>query len=50
MPSMFLLFSSFAFFISSIDETPPEINTGKFEVLAIFSVPSKFGLVSFHLY
>ena len=38
MPSMFLLFSSFAFFISSIDETPPEIITGIFEVFAIFSV------------
>ena len=27
MPSIFLLLSSFAFFISSIEETPPEITT-----------------------
>ena len=31
-------------FISLIEETPPEIITGQFELLATFSVSSKFGL------
>ena len=40
IPSIFLLFNSLAFLISLIEETPPEITTGQFELLAIFSVSS----------
>ena len=37
---MFLLFSSLAFLMSSIDETPPEIITGQFDIFATFIVSS----------
>ena len=40
MPSMLLLFNSLAFLMSSIEETPPEIITGQFDVLATFVVSS----------
>jgi hypothetical protein len=43
IPSIFLLFNSLAFFISSIDETPPDIITGQFDVLATLHVSSKLG-------
>ena len=33
-----------AFLTSLIDETPPEIITGQFEIFATFDVSSKFGL------
>ena len=33
--------------MSSIDETPPEIITGQFDILATFDVSSKFGTL-FH--
>jgi hypothetical protein len=45
IPSIFLLFRSFAFLISFIEETPPEIITGQLESSAIFTVSSKLGLV-----
>ena len=41
---MFLLPNSFAFLISSIEETPPEITTGQLDLSAILIVSSKFGL------
>jgi hypothetical protein len=44
MPSMFLFFNPFAFLISLIEETPPEITTGQLDIAAIFNVSSKFGL------
>ena len=34
---MFLLYNSFAFLISSIEETPPEIITGQFDISADIS-------------
>jgi hypothetical protein len=43
IPSIFLLFNSLAFLISSIDETPPDIITGQFDVLATLHVSSKLG-------
>ena len=36
IPSIFLLFNSLAFLISSIEETPPDIITGQFDILATF--------------
>ena len=33
-----------AFFTSIIEETPPEIITGQFEIFATLDVSSKFGL------
>ena len=44
MPSIFLLFSSFAFLISLIEATPPEIITGHLDISAILTVCSKLGL------
>ena len=44
MPSIFLFFKSFAFFISLIEETPPEIITGHLDISAILIVSSKLGL------
>ena len=35
-----MLFNSFAFLISSIFDTPPDIITGQFELLATISVSS----------
>ena len=43
IPSIFL-FKPFAFLISSIEETPPDIITGQLEASATFTVSSKFGL------
>ena len=34
--------------MSSIDETPPDITTGQFEISATFDVSSKFDFVSYH--
>ena len=42
IPSMLL--KLLAFLTSSIDETPPDIITGEFEIFATFEVSSKFGL------
>ena len=44
MPSIFLLLNSFAFLISLIEDTPPEIITGQLDTSATFIVSSKFGL------
>jgi hypothetical protein len=44
IPSIFLLLNSFAFLISSIEETPPDIITGQFDTFATFIVSSKLGL------
>ena len=44
MPSIFLLFNLFAFLISLIEETPPEIITGNLDISAILTVSSKLGL------
>jgi hypothetical protein len=41
---MFLLLNSFAFLISLIEETPPEIITGQLDTSATLTVSSKFGL------
>ena len=38
------MFKSFAFLISFIEETPPEIITGHLEISEILIVSSKFGL------
>ena len=45
MPSIFFLLSSFAFLISFIEETPPEIITGQLDASATLIVSSKFGLL-----
>ena len=44
MPSIFLLLKSFAFLMSLIEETPPEIITGQLDKAATLTVSSKFGL------
>ena len=43
IPSIF--FKVLAFLISLIEETPPDITIGQFEISATFDVSSKFGLL-----
>ena len=50
MPSIFLLFNSLAFLMSSIEETPPDIITGQLEVSATLMSPQNSGFASFRLY